>query len=62
MLGWATAGLTDGGARRAALERPQAIFELPVAVLQLLILAGELPQLILELLNSHFRVDVIGLR
>jgi len=54
--------LTDGRARRAALKRPQAILELPVAVLQFLILSGELPQLILKLLNSHFRVDVIGLR
>jgi hypothetical protein len=53
-------GLTAGGGWRAALKRPQAVFELPVAVLQLLILAGELPQLILKLLNSHFRI--IGLR
>jgi len=30
--------------------------------LQLLILASELPQLILELLNPHFRVDILGLR
>jgi hypothetical protein len=30
--------------------------------LQLFILAGELPQLILELLNSDFGVDIIGLR
>jgi hypothetical protein len=61
------AGLTDGrltagGGLRAALKQLQAIFELPVAVLQLLILAGELPQLIFKLLNSQFRVDIIGLR
>jgi hypothetical protein len=54
--------LTAGGAGRAALQRPQAIFELPVAVLQFLVLAGELPQLVLKLLNSHFRVDIVGLR
>jgi len=35
---------------RARLEQPQPFFELPVAILQLLILAGQLPQLILELL------------
>jgi hypothetical protein len=54
--------LTDGGAWRPTLKRPQALLELPVAVLQFLVLAGELPQLIFELLNSHFRVDVVGLR
>jgi hypothetical protein len=47
---------------RAALQRSQPIFELPVAVLQFFILAGELPQLILKLLNSRFRIDIIGLR
>jgi hypothetical protein len=49
-------------AGRACLKLPQAIFELPVAVLQLLILASQLPQLILELLNPHRRVFIIGLR
>ena len=44
--GWAAA---VGRRRRrwrggAALKRPQALLELPVAVLQLLVLAGELPQ------------------
>ena len=43
-------------------EAPQALLELPVAILQFLILAGELPQLILELLNAHLRIVVIGLR
>ncbi len=61
-VGLGDGGLTHGGALRAALEQPQALFELPVAVLQLLILAGELPQLILKLLNSHFRVGIVGLR
>jgi hypothetical protein len=54
--------LTAGYGLRAALKQPQTLFELPVAVLQLLILASELPQLILELLNPHFRVDILGLR
>ena len=53
--------MTAGSGLRAALKQPQAIFELPIAILQLLILAGELPQLILKLLNPHFRVDPIGL-
>ena len=47
---------------RAALERPQTVFELPVAILQLLILTGQLPQLILKLLNAHRRIFVVGLR
>ena len=50
-----------GRGRRAALKRLQAIFELAVAVLQLLVLAGELPQLILKLLDSHFQVGIVGL-
>jgi hypothetical protein len=56
------AGRSTGRGLRAALECPQAVLELPVAVLQFLVLAGELPQLILKLLNPHFRVDSIGLR
>ena len=54
--------LRPGSGLRAALKRLQSFFELLVAVLQLLVLAGELPQLILKLLNAHFRVDGIGLR
>jgi hypothetical protein len=42
-------------------ELPQAILKLPVAVLQLLILAGELPQLVLKLLDPDFRIDVVSL-
>ncbi len=66
-LGWATiglgnGGLTAGGGLRAALKHPQALFELPVAVLQLLVLAGELPQLVLKLLDAHFRIGIVGLR
>ncbi len=47
--------------RRAALKRPQPLLELPVAVLQFLVLAGELPQPVLELLDSHFQIGIIGL-
>jgi hypothetical protein len=53
-------GLAAGDGLRAAPELPQALFELPVAIQQLFVLAGELAQLILELLDSHFRV--VGLR
>ena len=60
-VGLGDRGLTAGSYLRAALKQPQAIFELPVAILQLLILAGELPQLILKLLNPHFRVETFGL-
>ena len=65
MLGWATPGWPTAGRglqHAAAAERPQALFELAVAVLQLLVLAGELPQLVLQLLDPHFQVDIIGLR
>jgi hypothetical protein len=61
-VGLGDGGLSAGRGLRAALKRPQALFELPVAVLQLLILAGELPQLILKLLDPHFRVGILGLR
>ncbi len=54
--------LTAGSALCATLKQTQAIFKLPVAILQFLILAGESPQLILKLLNSHLRVDITGLR
>ena len=55
-------GLTGRNTRCATLKRPQALLKLPVAVLQLFVLAGELPQLIFELLDAHFRVDLTGLR
>jgi hypothetical protein len=54
--------LGAGSCLRATPKQLQALLELPVAVLQLLVLAGELPQLILKLLNSHFRIDIAGLR
>ena len=54
--------LTGGGALRASLKQPQALFQLAIAVLQFLILPGELAQLILQLLDSHFWVSSVGLR
>jgi hypothetical protein len=47
---------------RTALKHPQALFELPVAILQFLVLPGELPQLIFELLDPRLRIDIVGLR
>jgi hypothetical protein len=55
-------GLADRSPLRAALKGLQAFFELPVAILQFLVLAGQLPELILELLNAHLRILVVGLR
>ena len=49
-------GLGLTGRLRAALQHPQPVFELPVAVLQFLVLAGELPQLIRKLLDPRFRI------
>jgi len=40
----------------------QAFLELSVAVLQLLVLAGQLPQLIFKPLDPHIRIGVVGLR
>jgi hypothetical protein len=45
-----------------ALKHPQAFFQLPVAILQFLVLPGELPQLVFELLDPHLRIDIVGLR
>ncbi|GAB9081032.1 hypothetical protein BDS110ZK12_33890 [Bradyrhizobium diazoefficiens] len=43
---------------RTAFERPQALFELAVAVLQFFVLAGELAQLVLQPLDPHLGVIV----
>ena len=56
------AGLSGGGGLRTPLKLPQPLFELPVAVLQFLVLAGELPELVLELLNAQLGVGLAGLR
>ena len=55
-------GRDAGSALGAALKQSQAIFELPVTILQLLVLTGELPQLIFKLLDPDLRIDVVGLR
>jgi hypothetical protein len=54
--------LAAGGSLRTTLEQAQPVFELPVAKLQFFVLPGELPDLILQLLNSDFRIDLVGLR
>jgi hypothetical protein len=45
-LGCATGAWPAGAAARIAAERPQPLLELAVAVLQFLVLAGQLPQLV----------------
>src|SRR5438876_979492 len=45
----------------AAAELAQAILELPVAVLQFLVLAGELAKLVFQPLDPQFRVAIVGL-
>ena len=47
------------GRRGAKLAQP--LFELPVAVLQLLVLAGQLPELVFQPLDPHFQIGVVGL-
>jgi hypothetical protein len=44
---------------RATLLRAQAFLKQLVLMLQLLVLAGELPQLVLKLLDPHFRIAAI---
>ena len=46
----------------ASAKLPQPLFELAVAVLQFLVLAGELAQLVLQPLDAHFRIRIIRLR
>ncbi|MGY3456227.1 hypothetical protein ACVWW5_001677 [Bradyrhizobium sp. LM3.4] len=47
---------------RAALERPQPVLELAVAILQLFVLAGELAQLVLQPLDPHLGICIVRLR
>jgi hypothetical protein len=47
---------------RGRTKLPQPLFELPVPVLQLLVLAGQLPKLALQPLDPHFHIGIIGLR
>jgi hypothetical protein len=47
---------------RTALQLAEPLFKLAIAVLQFFVLAGELAQLVFELLDAHFRIAVIGLR
>jgi hypothetical protein len=45
-----------------ALQRPQTLFKLPVAELQFLVLPGQLPDLIFQLLDPDLRIEIVGLR
>ena len=47
---------------RRTAELPQALLELAVAILQFLVLAGQLPQLVLKPLDPHLEVGIVGLR
>ena len=60
-IGLGCGGRSAGGCLRTTLQRPQPLLELPVAVLQLLVLAGELAQPVLQLLDSQLRIGIIGL-
>ena len=48
--------------RRRGAELAQPIFKLAVAVLQLLVLAGQLPELVFQPLDPHLHIGVVGLR
>ena len=48
--------------RRRRAELPQPLLELAVAVLQFLVLAGQLPQLVFQPLDPHLEVGIVGLR
>ena len=52
--------LTAGPRLRAA-QHPQSLLKHLVLVLQLFVLTGELPQLVLKLLNPHLRIAIVGL-
>ena len=61
MLGCATGGWPAGRRRRGA-ELAQPILELAVAVLQFLVLAGQLAELVFQPLDPHLQIGVVGLR
>jgi len=44
-----------------AAKLAQPLLELAVAILQLLVLAGQLPQLVFEPLDPHFGIGIVGL-
>jgi len=51
-----------GVLRTSLKERPQALLQLSVAILQFLVLPGELPELVLKPLDPKFQVAIVGLR
>src|SRR5262249_5204600 len=54
--------LLAGCSRGRAAELAQPLLELTVAILQFLVLAGELAQLLLQPLDAHLRIRIIRLR
>ena len=46
--------------RRRGTELAQPLLKLAVTVLQFLVLAGELPKLVLQPLDAHFEVGILG--
>ena len=56
------AARSDSRRGRSPAKLPQPLLELAVAVLQLLVLAGQLPQLVFQPLDPHFSVGIVGLR
>ena len=51
-----------GPGLHAALQLPQPILELAIAILQFLVLAGELAKLLFQLLDAQLRIRIIRLR
>jgi len=47
--------------RRRGAELAQPVFELPVAELEFLVLAGQLPELVFQPLDPHFQIGVVRL-
>jgi hypothetical protein len=54
--------LAGGTCSRATAKLPQPLLELTVAILQFLVLAGQLPQLVFKPLDPHLEVGIVGLR
>ena len=59
-IGLAGRSLSRSAARLAA-ELAQPLLELAVAVLQLLVLTGQLPQLVFKPLDPHLGIGIVGL-
>jgi len=49
----------NGGRRACRLQLLQLLLEHPIPMLQFLVLPGQRPQLVFQLLNADFRIDVV---